>query len=221
MFYETDGDTWTNNNGRFSYTDVSTWETDSCYSPVDGDDFCSDGTFNGGEFWRAVSLRDIGTGDTHYVVHGINLPANNLHGAIVTGFANLQYLMIADVQDNQLTSIDVTHNPLLKELDISDQDSNPTSWTTDFTQNPALRSLNADGLKFYTIDLSDNTDLEYLDLDSNFLSGINLSGLNVLRSVDISYNDFSDWNNIIIPSPVLHDLDVSNNDISTIDLSDY
>lgn len=221
LFDETNGNNWDNHNGWFSNTDLSTWETDSCYTPVDGDDWCSNGAFNWPEYWRAIEIRDIGTGDTHYVIHGINLAENNLTGAIITGLAHFQFLTNLDIQDNYLTSVDLTHNSFLREFDVSDNQDEWATWTLDLSNNFSLRSLNADDLNLATIDLSHNTSLEYIDLDGNYLSGLNLSGLNALRSLDISDNEFESWSNLTISSSVLHDLDVSNNSIGIINLSGF
>ena len=88
-----------------------------------------------------------------------------------------------DCSENELTSLDVTHNATLATLDCY--------WnyitTLDLSNNPELAKLNCSYNEIGTLDLSANTELERLFCDGNQLDPIDLSSntkLNYLQCAD-------------------------------------
>ncbi len=169
-------------------------------------------------------------------VGSVSLKTNTLKYINVDSCKNLTGLYLAD---NLLTSLDVTHNPLLTTLSCN---NNQLS-TLDLSKNTALRSLYVGkNSKLTTLDLSNNTALTYLSIDGNNMTTLDVSKLtklqklyclnNKLTSLDLSNNtaltDLSCYSNrleslVISPeaAPNITILNVSNNALASIDLSNF
>lgn len=149
----------------------------------------------------------------------------------IEAFVNLESLF---VYNNDLTTIDTSHNLLLKTLDCSENDLssiNISQNTTlevlsvsynqltdiDIGGNSNLISLSCRGNQLSSIDITNNINLLSLSISDNELTAIDLSGHpnfgglhienNFLSSIDISQN------------PLLSYMNISNNNLNSIDLS--
>ena len=105
-----------------------------------------------------------------------------------------------DCWDNQLTTLDVSKNPLLEQLECK----NNQLTTLDISNNPLLRSLNCG-----------NNQLTALDVSSNLL----------LRNLDCGNSDNDGWSNNQITSldvsnnPALEFLNCGGNELTALDVS--
>lgn len=86
----------------------------------------------------------------------------------ILNFVNLKYLVI---NDNQLTSIDVSKNPGLTLLGMSNNNLN----TIDLSNNTALINLGLDNNNFTSIDITANPALKGLDVRFNKLTTLDVS----------------------------------------------
>lgn len=202
LYTETDGSNRQYNENRFVDTDVTTWRTDYCedylihedYYLGDWNNFCDGSPFNG--YWPAYAIVLTWAWPV-YNVYGINLADNGLGWSIQSWllyFPELTYLLL---EDNDLTSVDLSQNTKLELLLLGDNDdSNP--WTIDLSNNTLLSYLNIDDLSLESIVLNNHPNLYYLDIDGNDLTVFDnsyLSGLiyldaedNLLTSFDMSYH---------------------------------
>ena len=116
---------------------------------------------------------------------------------------------------NQLTSLDVSHNPALESLYC---DSNQLT-SLDVSQNPALYDLESGWNQLTSLDVSHNPALVFLHCHSNQLTSLDVSHnpalhslfcyFNQLTSLDVSHNPALLFLNC--PSNQLTSLDVSQN----------
>ncbi len=125
----------------------------------------------------------------------------------------LSALKVIDVEENALTSIDLSKSPNLTKLTIT---KNGFS-NIDLTPSSKLEKLYANENYFSTIDLSKSTEMLNLSLNKNLLQNIDLSKNNKLTSVEVAENQLKniDLSNI----SKLQTLNVSKNiDILHIDI---
>ena len=247
LYTETDWNNRSENDGWFDDLDISNWEANSCYTPEDRIidrlwfDRCDESDFFDADgFERAIVLTGAGP---IYNVYAINLSANSVQGAIQSWMIYFPELRIIDIQDNAsddqdlgITAINVTQNPLLEIMDISDEnDYDPR--ILDLSNNPLLWALNVDDLYLESIDLSNNTWLIYIDIDGNELTWFDTSGLMYMEYLDLNDNNIESFtsyapnlkylhadNNGLIDinvenSPLITYLGLSDNNIESIDIS--
>ena len=151
-----------------------------------------------------------------------------------TGIEKLTSLTSLTLDDNNISSIDLSKNTALKELGLSGNNLS----SIDLSKNTALKELDLSGNNLSNIDLSKNTNLTSLDLGYNRLSSIDLSKNasltklylfgNNLSSIDLSKNTsltklYLFDNKIssidLSKNTALKELDLSGNNLSSIDLS--
>ena len=151
----------------------------------------------------------------------------------LTGIEDFTALTELSCDDNQLTSLDLSGNPLLEVL-----------WCTgnqltslDLSGNPLLEELGCENNQLTSLDLSGNPVLEEFYCDSNQLTSLDLSGNplleelycgdNQLTSLDLSGNPLLVYlwcNNNQLTSldltsnTVLEGLDCSNNQLTSLDV---
>ena len=89
--------------------------------------------------------------------------------------------------DNQLTSLDLSQNTVLKRLNYS----NNQLTSLDLSRNTVLESLNCSNNQLRSLDLSRNTVLESLDCSDNHLTSLDLSRNTVLKEFDCSNNQLT------------------------------
>jgi len=149
----------------------------------------------------------------------------------IEAFTNLERLF---VWYNDLTSIDTSHNLLLKTLNCNSNNltsintnttlevlnvNNNELTTLDISNNSSLISLNCSNNQLSSIDISYNAQLKSLTIVNNELTAIDLSqnpnfaGLNIkynyLTSIDLSHNPL--LRGLLIDGNALSSFDVSNN----------
>ena len=122
----------------------------------------------------------------------INVGARGIKSA--KGIEYFTALTSLDLSNNQLSSVDVSHNTALEWLYL---DGNQLS-SVDVSHNTKLDWLFLSYNQLSSVDLSHNTELDLLNLSDNQLSSVDLShntkltelslGNNQLSSVDLSHN---------------------------------
>ena len=150
------------------------------------------------------------------------------------GLGKLTNLTYLSLYYNNLSSIDVSKNPALKDLglgynNLSEIDlSNNTALTTldlghnnlseiDLSNNTALKTLFLYSNNLNNIDLSNNTALKALYLDSNNLNNIDLSNNTALTTLDLGGNNISEID--LSKNTSLTSLDLGGNNLNSINLS--
>ena len=164
------------------------------------------------------------------------LDVNNAAITDITGIEYFSNVTDLRIQDNDITSIDLSNNPGLTSLtawnnqfstiDLSNNNlltvlqlQNNLLTEIDVSNNPDLINLYIDGNDISEVDLSENPDLTRLNVSNNTaMSALDISNnplieVLILIGTNISEVDFS-----LVPN--LEDLRVYNSPITTIDLSD-
>lgn len=100
----------------------------------------------------------------------------------VSGCPALEYLDCGG--DNELTSLEVSRNPALRELHCGGNELT----SLDVSKNPALESLDCSGNELTSLDVSRNPALKSLDCGGNELMSLDVSWNPALRSLE-SYNN--------------------------------
>ena len=113
----------------------------------------------------------------------------------------------------QLTMLDVTKNPGLKDLNC---ENNQLS-ALDISRNTQLETLIGKANQFTELNLENNAELVTLDMELNHLTSVNLSNCKKLYRVAIPSNDLQSID--VTALTALYDLDVRFNEIPSIDLS--
>ena len=129
------------------------------------------------------------------------------------GLGKLTNLTYLSLYYNNLSSIDVSKNPALKDLGLGYNNLSEI----DLSNNTALTTLDLGYNNLSEIDLSNNTALKTLFLYSNNLNNIDLSNNTALKALYLYSNNL---NNIDLSSnTALTHLDLNSNNISSIDVS--
>ena len=96
----------------------------------------------------------------------------------LTGIEDFAALDDLNIQDNNLSSIDLSHNALLTDLNCAYNNF----LSLDFSSNAVLNSLYANNCLLEQLDLSANTQLQYLYVVDNALTSLNYQNGNNLNS---------------------------------------
>lgn len=129
----------------------------------------------------------------------LSLALTGIKGTVdVSSLPDLEVLILSR---NEITSLDVSHNPKLKNLGVSmlEKDGLTGKLTElDLSNNPALTYIDIDGNKLSSLDLSNNKELTTIDVDNNELQALDVSMLpkleylyaesNALRKIDVTKN---------------------------------
>ena len=146
-----------------------------------------------------------------------------------------------DCSNNQLTSLDLSNNPFLEQLDCS----NNQLTSLDLSNNPFLEQLDCSNNQLTSLDLNNNLGLHQLDCSNNLLTNLDLSNNQYLTYIDVSNNPItpgalilpatyspsneafdplSDKNsspaNVLANTTLIY-LNISNTDMTSIDISDF
>lgn len=131
---------------------------------------------------------DTGTPDgvvpTSNISSVVSLDVSQKNIADLTGIEDFDSLDILDVTANQLTSLNVTGNPLLGTLRCG----NNQLTTLDLSQNPMLTELKVWLNNLSTLDLSSNSNLTLIEAFNNQITNLNLSGLVDLNAINLNNN---------------------------------
>jgi len=123
----------------------------------------------------------------------------------LTGIEDFVSLEMLQLQNNFLTSIDVTQNTSLWYLYLYGNNIS----TIDLSQNTLLSDLSVYGNNISTIDLSQNTLLTELDCGNNSLSTLDITQNTSLEQLNCSYNQLTALDISIFPN--MWSLNCSNN----------
>lgn len=141
----------------------------------------------------------------------LNLQSNGI--ADMTGIECFTGLQILNIQDNQITSLNLQSNTALANLAC---DINQIS-SIDVTQNVNLVSLTAANNLLTTIDVSNNTALTNLWVQNNQLTTIDVTLLPLMQNLQVNQNQLTSLD--VSNNPVLESLWSGLNLYTTIDVS--
>ena len=146
------------------------------------------------------------------LVTGIDVSSYNSISTLsgIEYFVNLERL---DCSSNLLTTLDVTHNTKLIELNIS----NNNIENIDLSCCESLASLNCAGNGFVSLDVSRNKELRVLDCSDNNLNEIDIRNCCLLDELDCSSNHLTTID--LSKNTKLTKLDYSNNSLTSLDLA--
>jgi Leucine-rich repeat (LRR) protein len=151
---------------------------------------------------------------THKLSEAINIRVANLHIADLSGIEECTVLTNLNCNFNDLTQLDLSHNPDLVSLLCSDNQLT----TLNLTGCSRLTELSASNNAINSLDISTLTALQNLSVNHNQLTSIDLSANAGLTAVSANNNLLS---NIVFASshPVLEMLDLADNLLVDLDIS--
>ena len=126
-------------------------------------------------------------------LQNLSLAYNNLTQLDMSLLPQLKEL---DVTGNQLISLDLTGNAALERLLCSDN----LLEHLDLRNNPALRTLNCSGNLLSSLWLANNPALQSLNASSNFLQNLDITNNAAIRTLDVRYN-FMEDESVLLRSP--------------------
>jgi Leucine-rich repeat (LRR) protein len=142
-----------------------------------------------------------------FICTGTQLTSLDLPQNIAEGLSTL------DVQNNRLTTLDLSDYTALNTLKIS---GNQLA-TLDVSANPELEYLYCNDNRLTTLDLTANTKLYYLECDDNWLTALDLPETNTLNTLFCSGNELTTLD--VSENPGLSYLFCGRNQLSSLDLS--
>ena len=149
-------------------------------------------------------------------VQSLHLAYSSIHDLTgLEGFLSLDSLTISELQNSDISYLDMSLVPWLKYLDCYNQNGQIDS--INLSQNSDLQFLDASGNTITYLDLSNNPMLEYLRINFNQLSEIELSNNTFLEHIWINNNNLTSLD--LSNNHMLEYLGVNVNQLSEIDLS--
>ena len=149
-------------------------------------------------------------------VQSLHLAYSSIHDLTgLEGFLSLDTLSISELQNSDISYLDMSLVPWLKYLDCYNQNGQIDS--INLSQNTDLQFLDASGNTITDLDLSNNIMLEYLICNFNQISDIDLSNNLLLKDISMSYNSLTSLDLAFNDS--LISLSCSWNAITELDLS--
>ena len=149
-------------------------------------------------------------------VQSLQLGYSSIHDLTgLEGFLSLETLSLSELQNSDISYLDMSMVPWLKYLDCYNQNGQIDS--INLSQNTDLQFLDASGNTITDLDLSNNTMLEYLTFNFNQISEIDLSNNLLLRDIWLNNNNLTSLDLAVNDS--LISLRCSLNDITELDLS--
>ena len=149
-------------------------------------------------------------------VQSLHLAYSSIHDLTgLEGFLSLDTLSISELQNSDISYLDMSLVPWLKYLDCYNQNGQIDS--INLSQNTDLQFLDASGNTITDLDLSNNTMLEYLTCNFNQISDIDLGNNLHLKDISMSNNSLTSLDLAFNDS--LISLSCSGNAITELDLS--
>ncbi|MBO5580329.1 MAG: leucine-rich repeat domain-containing protein [Prevotella sp.] len=141
------------------------------------------------------------------IASATNIKVNKMGIQSMKGIEYFTELEQLKCKENQLTTLDISNNPLLYKLDVTRNQLT----TLDISKNLALEDLYVAGNQLTTLDVSKHSALVQLECESNQLTALDLSNKPKLEKLLCDNNqlttlDFSE-------APVLYNLRCYNNQI--------
>ena len=149
-------------------------------------------------------------------VQTLQLGYSSIHDLTgLEGFLSLDTLSLSELQNSDISHLDMSVVPWLKYLDCYNQNGQIDS--INLSQNTDLQFLDASGNTITDLDLSNNPMLEYLTCNFTQLSDIDLSNNLFLKDLWINHNNLTSLDLALNDS--LISLRCSGNAITELDLS--
>ena len=149
-------------------------------------------------------------------VQSLHLGYSSIHDLTgIEGFLSLDSLTISELQNSDISYLDLSMVPWLKYLDCYNQNGQIDS--LNLSQNTALQFLDASGNSITSLDLSNNTLLEHLTCNFNQISDLDVSNNLQLKSISVAHNSLTSLDLTLNDS--LYSVSCSWNAISELDLS--
>jgi len=149
-------------------------------------------------------------------VQSLHLGYSSIHDLTgLEGFLSLDSLTISELQNSDISYLDMSLIPWLKYLDCYNQNGQIDS--LNLSQNTALQFLDASGNSITSLDLSNNTLLENLTCNFNQIADLDLSNNLQLKSISVTHNSLTSLDLTLNDS--LFGVSCSWNAISELDLS--
>ena len=149
-------------------------------------------------------------------VQSLHLGYSSIHDLTgLEGFLSLDSLTISELQNSDMSYLDMSLVPWLKYLDCYNQNGQIDS--INLSQNTALQFLDASGNSITSLDLSNNTLLEHLGCNFNQISDLDLSNNLLLKGISVDHNNLTSLDLALNDS--LYALGCSWNAITELDLS--
>ena len=149
-------------------------------------------------------------------VQSLHLGYSSIHDLTgLEGFLSLDSLTISELQNSDISYLDMSLVPWLKYLDCYNQNGQIDS--LNLSQNTALQFLDASGNSITSLDLSSNTLLENLTCNFNQIADLDLSNNLQLKSISVAHNSLTSLDLTLNDS--LYSVSCSWNAILELDLS--
>jgi hypothetical protein len=149
-------------------------------------------------------------------VQSLHLAYSSIHDLTgLEGFLSLDSLSISELQNSDISYLDMSLVPWLKYLDCYNQNGQIDS--LNLSQNTALQFLDASGNSITSLDLSNNAMLEHLTCNFNQISDLDLSNNLLLKGISVDHNSLTSLDLTLNDS--LSGVSCSWNAISELDLS--
>ena len=149
-------------------------------------------------------------------VQHLHLGYSSIHDLTgLEGFLSLDSLTISELQNSDISYLDMSLVPWLKYLDCYNQNGQIDS--INLSQNSALQFLDASGNSITSLDLSNNTLLEHLICNFNQIADLDLSNNLLLEDLSVAHNSLISLDLTLNDS--LRALGCSGNTITELDLS--
>ncbi|CAM1352936.1 M4 family metallopeptidase [Tenacibaculum halocynthiae] len=131
----------------------------------------------------------------------------------ITGIADFTALIDLDVNDNTLTSLDVSNNENLETVNFDNNDVATLSLGT----NTVLSEVSGRYNQLTSVSVSANTGLTNLNLRNNSFSTVDVSANTILRTLNLNQTGITSLD--VINNPDLAYLYISGNSLSSLDIS--
>ncbi len=141
------------------------------------------------------------------------LDVNNKFISNLTGIEDFAALLSIDCSQNQLTSLNISNNTLLRTLECA---GNHLS-NLDVSNNTLLITLSCGGNQLTSLNVSNNTALTNLKCSQNQLASLNVSNNTALTNLDCSQNQLTSLN--VTNNTALTDLKCSQNQLAILNVS--
>ncbi len=161
-----------------------------------------------------LSCRNQEIEDTSGISHlvsmtTLDLQNNNISSIDITSNDKLEYL---DISNNQLTELDISSNYKLNTLILS----NNSISAIDLSKNPLLQTVYLSSNNITSIDLANNSEIVNLKLTSNQIASIDLSNNTSITDIDLSKNHLKSID--LSSNTQLQEIELADNYISIINV---
>ncbi|WP_298511808.1 T9SS type A sorting domain-containing protein [uncultured Kordia sp.] len=179
------------------------------------------GNLSGLEFFSNLYYLDISNNNisdismlSNFELQVLDCEVNPLPASL--NFSQNEELVVLHCGHENLTSLDISQNTILKKLSSSVEENSQLN-TLDISNNLQLEALRHENSQMSAIDFSLNLNLKEIRLWRNNLSSVDVSQLSMLEYLDISRNNFTNID--VTQNPQLTYLGCIESQLTTIDVS--